>query len=75
MQTTINYWDNYHNCRDEAARGNMNVEKVKSQMHSLAFGQAMQAAAEDYQKVRDIAICCCHHQVLPLAPFFFALDH
>jgi len=30
----------------------MNVNKVKSQMHSLAFGEAMSAAAEDYKRVR-----------------------
>ncbi len=29
----------------------MDVEKVKSQLHSLAFGQAMAAAATDYKKV------------------------
>lgn len=32
------------------AMANMNFEKVKSQMHSLAFGEAMGAAAEDYKK-------------------------
>ena len=30
-------------------------EKFKSRMHSLAYGQAMAAAARDYQKVR----CTC----------------
>lgn len=34
----------------EAPTG-MNVEKVKSQMHSLALGEAMSAAAENYKKV------------------------
>ena len=29
----------------------MDVAKVKGQMHSLAFGQAMGAAAEDYKRV------------------------
>ncbi len=29
----------------------MDVAKVKSQMHSLAIGQAMGKAAEDYKKV------------------------
>lgn len=28
----------------------MDVQKVKSQMHSLAFGEAMAAAATDYKK-------------------------
>lgn len=31
----------------------MDVEKRKGQMHSLAFGQAMAAAAEDYKRVRQ----------------------
>ena len=30
-------------------------EKFKSRMHSLAYGQAMEAAARDYQKVRNMA--------------------
>jgi hypothetical protein len=30
---------------------NMNFETRKSQFQSLAYGQAMQAAAEDYKKV------------------------
>ena len=30
----------------------IDVGKVKGQMHSLAFGQAMAAAAEDYKRVR-----------------------
>lgn len=30
----------------------MDVQKVKGQMHSLAFGQAMAQAAEDYKRVR-----------------------
>lgn len=29
----------------------MDLEKRKGQMHSLAFGQAMAKAAEDYKKV------------------------
>lgn len=32
------------------AAGNMDVQKVKGQMHSLAFGQAMGKAAEDYKR-------------------------
>lgn len=33
-----------------------NPEKFKSRMHSLAYGQAMAAAARDYQKVRSSTI-------------------
>ena len=33
----------------------MNVEKVKCQMHSLALGEAMSAAAENYKKVCGLA--------------------
>ena len=49
-----------------------NPEKFKSRMHSLAYGQAMAAAARDYQKVRraiqanlghfSCAIGCISHQ-------------
>lgn len=31
----------------------MELEKRKGQMHSLAFGQAMAAAAENYKKARN----------------------
>eukprot|EP00891_Asterochloris_glomerata_P006538 jgi/Astpho2/6538/fgenesh1_pm.00099_%23_5_t len=34
----------------------MDPEKFKSRMHSLAYGNAMMAAAKDYQKVREIDI-------------------
>jgi hypothetical protein len=37
--------------RSTQAASNMDVAKVKSQMHSLAIGQAMGKAAEDYKKV------------------------
>jgi hypothetical protein len=30
----------------------MDAQKVNSQMQSLAFGEAMRAAAEDYKQVR-----------------------
>ena len=37
----------------------MNVAQTKSTMHSLAFGQAMAQAAEDYKKVGTKAQCYC----------------
>ena len=42
--------------------GAMNVAQTKSTMHSLAFGQAMAQAAEDYKKVSTLgtlAECYC----------------
>jgi hypothetical protein len=36
------------------SNGAMNVGKIKSTMHSLAFGEAMAQAAEDYKKVQAV---------------------
>ena len=41
-----------------------NVDKFKSQMNSLAYGNAMMAAARDYQQVGS---CCPPHGTLHLA--------
>ena len=39
-------------CSVAGSMNGIDVGKVKGQMHSLAFGQAMAAAAEDYKRVR-----------------------
>ena len=47
--------------------GLQDPEKFKSQMHSLAYGSAMMAAAKDYQKVPQ-SLCMALRQANSTSP-------